>query len=135
MAARKEGTPNTFTFYDGFASAIEALPDAKTKACFVYDFYNYGAWGIEPTFAWATDPMVKMAVEMAWHIAAPSIEKSIQNHKNSTKPPAPGKKKRGRPRKNPIPVVDDVDAFASEIPDHIIDAMAETAMMEEAEVW
>lgn len=135
MAARKkEGTPNTFTFYDGFASSVELLPDAKTKACFVYDFYNYGAWGIEPNFNWATDPAIRMAVEMAWRIALPSIDKSVQNHKNSTKPPAPGKKKRGRPRKNPAPVVDDVEAFASEIPDEIIDAMYDTAMTE-AEVW
>lgn len=116
---KKNGNPTTFTFYDGFAEAVEKLPDNRAKACFVYDFYNFGAWGIEPTFAWAKDPMLKIAVEMAWSIAVPSIEKNIKDRKNG--------KKGGRPRKQKTDVSDTFSqaAMAAEqlyepIPDEVI---------------
>ena len=129
---KKEGKPSSFTFYDGFAEAVEKLPDNRTKAAFVYDFYQFGAWGIEPTFAWATDPMLKMAVEMAWSIAVPSIEKNVKDRKNG--------KKGGRPRKNKTEVADTFTqaAIAAEqlyepIPDEVI-AMIEPAY-DEIEVF
>lgn len=104
----KQQTPTSFTFYDGFAEAIEQLPNNQSKALFVWDFYRYGSWGIEPTFEWANDAGVKMAVKMAWNIALPSLDKSIQNHKNG--------KKGGRPKgsKNK-PKTDDTIEVATEL--------------------
>lgn len=102
----KQQTPTSFTFYDGFATAIEQLPNNQLRALFVWDFYRYGSWGVEPTFDWAKDPMVKMAVQMAWDIALPSLDKSIQNHKNG--------KKGGRPKKSK-PKTDDTITVATDL--------------------
>ena len=102
----KQQTPTSFTFYDGFATAIEQLPSNQLRALFVWDFYRYGSWGVEPTFDWAKDPMVKMAVQMAWDIALPSLDKSIQNHKNG--------KKGGRPKKSK-PKTDDTITVATDL--------------------
>lgn len=139
MAAKKNETPNTWTFYDGFAKAVEMLPNATAKASFVYDLYKYGSWGIEPTFGWATDPAVKMAVEMAWQIATPSIDKNIKDRKNG--------KKGGRPKKNQAdmptlsfeqPMIEQAalaaDAMGEPIPDAVVDMLASN-IYEEVEVW
>jgi len=131
MAAKKNQEPTTWTFYDGFAKAVEMLPNATAKASFVYDLYKYGSWGIEPTFGWATDPAVKMAVEMAWQIATPSIDKNIKDRKNG--------KKGGRPRKTEIAETVEqaalaADAMGEPIPDAVVDMLASN-IYEEVEVW
>ena len=129
MAKKKNDKPTTFTFYDGFSDSIERLPDFYSKACFCYDIQQYGAWGVEPTFQWAKDDATRMAVEMAWSIAVPSIKKSVQNHKNSNKPPKPGSRRRGRPRKDEVEKTIEQAAMAAEymsddIPDEVIDMIA-----------
>ena len=131
MAAKKNETPNTWTFYDGFAKAVEMLPNATAKASFVYDLYKYGSWGIVPNFNWATDPAVRMAVEMAWQIATPSIDKNIQDRKNG--------KKGGRPKKTEIAETVEqaalaADAMGEPIPDAVVDMLASN-IYEEVEVW
>ena len=131
MAAKKNETPNTWTFYDGFASAVELLPNATAKASFVYDLYKYGSWGIEPNFNWATDPAIRMAVEMAWQIATPSIDKNIKDRKNG--------KKGGRPKKTEIAETVEqaalaADAMGEPIPDAVVDMLASN-IYEEVEVW
>jgi len=132
MAAKKTNKkPENWTFYDGFAKAVELLPTQAAKAAFVFDLYQYGSWGIEPTFGWATDPAVKMAVEMAWHIATPSIDKNIKDRKNG--------KRGGRPKKTEIAETVEQAALAADtmgepIPDAVVDMLASN-IYEEVEVW
>lgn len=131
MPAAKKDTKQ-FVWFDSYTQAALAIPDEDLRNRFIAAIVLYGATGQEPQFdadLWA--------LTAAFEAVRPNVENSRKSYENSTKPPKPGKGKRGRPRKKAEPaILDDVEAYADTtcVPDYVIDNMAATAEME-AEVW
>ena len=118
-----------FVWFNSYTAAALSVPEGQLRDRLISAIVLYAAAGIEPDFG------DEWALTGIFEAVRPNVESSRACYENSNKPPAPGKKKRGRPKKEAA-VVDDVDQFAAttEIPDEVLEAMAETAEME-VEVW
>ena len=123
-----------FVWFDSYTKAALAIPDESIKAELITAIVMFGALGEEPSFN-------DWTLQAIFEGLRPNIENSRNAFSNSTKAPAPGKKKRGRPRKEQqAEIVDDVDAFVehleSDIPVEVIAGLAEQYEAEHVtEVW
>ena len=119
-----------FVWFNSYTLAVMSVPEGQQRDRLIAAIVLYAATGMEPDFAES-----EWALRGIFEAVRPNVESSRACYENSNKPPKDGKRRRGRPKKEAA-VVDDVDQFAAttEIPDEVLEAMAETAEME-VEVW
>lgn len=119
-----------FVWFNSYTNAVLSVPDEQLRDRLIGAIVMYAAVGTEPDFG------EHWALAGIFEAVRPNVENSRAAYENSVKPPKDGKRRRGRPKKETPVVVNDIDAFAdtTDIPDEVLEAMAETAEME-AEIW